>query len=142
MQKYYKVVTKDLKSAWLGENMVKIKCLGLSKFIIKYKVGKFVKPLAGNLMVFDSFDAARYWIDYTFDTSSLHNIYECEVKNIIPRNKAFFVYTNPANIVESLNEYLKLRTKHKSTKSISRHGSIPEGTVFCKQVKLTNLIEK
>lgn len=142
MQKYYKVVTKDLKSAWLGSpnNYSTIKSTGFSDFIIQYKLGEFVKPLAGNLMVFESLEMAEKWLDIVFYFAE-HSIYECEIKNVVPRDKAFFVYTHPQTIVESLKEYLQLRKKHRSTKTIETDiDDAPDGTVFCRQVKLTKLI--
>lgn len=42
VNKYYKVVTKDLKSAWLGDSSNILQ--DRMEFIVQYKVDEFVKP--------------------------------------------------------------------------------------------------
>lgn len=135
MAKFYKVVTSSLESAWLGDHF---RDDGIAKFIVQYKVNEFVKPVVGNLMVFSSLEAAKEWRWGVINTKSF--IYECEIKNIVPREKAFFVETGVNNIISKLEAFFQLRQKHKSTKEIVRKKEPPKGTVFCRQVKLTNLV--
>lgn len=139
MAKFYKVVTNSLESAWIGSKSNRSTCMN---FVVKYVVGQFVRPKTGQLMVFSSLEDAESWRNsiYLCDRHT-HKIYECEIKNIVPEHKAFFVRSIPMYIQRKLTEYMKLRSKHKSTKTIERDAcTIPTGTVFCRQVKLTNLV--
>lgn len=132
---YFKVVTRNLTSAWIGRGSNSL----VKDFVVQYKINEFVKPKVGQLMVFESLDDAKSWQENQGNVG-LH-IYECKVKNIVPRNKALFVHTYIPNIVAQLSKYLSLRKKHKSTANIARWpNAIPNGTVFCREVMLTKKI--
>jgi hypothetical protein len=108
---------------------------------IQYILDKWVEPkIQGtNLMVFDSIENAKkckkkyhFWKN--------HVIFECEVKN--PSKKGLFLPT--VNQIYGLEKIAKLRRNKKKYTHLckmNRGDSLPEGTIFCKAVKILREVE-
>lgn len=82
---YYKVVSKDLKSAIVNED---------KKYCIQYKVGEWVetKHLNKGLLVFDSIITASFFIQSQYNKSTF-KLYTCYVKNSLPLHIKYGVAT-------------------------------------------------
>ena len=133
-QKYYKVVTPELKSigSLLG---IPLQKFGLEK---QYSLGKWTCPKPGtDLFVFDNLENAQEFMwGIGFRN---YEIYEVEVKE--PNLKGLFInfLGNLDEIAETILEYGKqghtLQSKHiLSDKKVC-------GTVFCQGVKLIKKVE-
>jgi len=124
---YYKVVNSDMSSAYVGSS--DRKPMHFAKVI--YKEGEWVEPVIEGtyLMVFKSHLDAKTW---SWDNMWGTYIYECEVK--YPRKTGIFVNTSMHRFRESLVQILNL--KKKKSKFMNRCLTPPQGTVFCKSVKL------
>jgi hypothetical protein len=125
--KFYKVVTKDLKSAWLGSTSEII------DLAVDYKLDEWVYPMKDTqLMVFSDLDAARRWSTRGWSTFIYCEFYifECKIKK---SKCAYFVYTDRYWIEKFL-----LSQDKKSFLLHNNHlvDTPPNHTVFCDAVKL------
>lgn len=108
---------------------------------IQYILDQWVEPsIPGtNLMVFDSIDHAKMCKKkYSFWKN--HVIFECEVKN--PSKKGLFLST--VHQIYNLEKIAKLRKNKKKYTHLckmNRDDSLPEGTIFCKAVKILKEVQ-
>lgn len=127
MNRFYKVVTKDLRSiSYPGSD---IEC--------QYKVGEFVFPKINKMMVFSSKEDSFRFLRENENCK----LFECEVIN--PSNSGFWVSVVLFNIYrhfmnDSFIPHSEVLRSIICDNSINRRkfGLPPEGTIFCEGVKL------
>lgn len=127
MKKYYKVVSKELKSARASRNF--------DSLSINYKIGKWVEPhLKGsNLMVFSTLLDAKTFADiYIGD-----RIFECEV---LKPSRSGIIFDTVTSINMLMKRIITLKRMKKKYKHLV-NGNPPKGTIFCSAVKLIQEIK-
>jgi hypothetical protein len=122
-KKYYKIVDGNLKSI-----------TGRRSFdTVQYKIGQWVQPIVSgsDLFIFsDLGDAKKASLKWPGSI-----IFECEVKN--PRKKGIYFWNLPGKDI--LTKVCKLRKNKKKFRHLTQliyWGLIPNGTMFCSEVKL------
>lgn len=118
--KYYKVVTANLKSAWLSHAYY------TEDLAVQYKLNEWVYPIKDTqLMVFSDFDFAYRWSNIIHDVCY---IFECEVKL---SKDHYFVNTDRLCI----RDFLLSKDKREYWLD-NNQDEPPLNTVFCDAVKL------
>jgi hypothetical protein len=124
---YYKVVSEDLKSAWLSVNSP------TKSFAIQYEEKEWVKPIKDTqIMVFSNYISAIGWADGVFSGvwKGPYKIYKCKIIESKSKN---FVMTSPANIAD----YLVSKIKGYNYQDLTYNTTPPQDTVFCDAICLT-----
>ena len=121
---YYKVVSHNLKSAWLSSHG------DTAQVAIQYQVNQWVKPRKDTqIMVFSDLESAKRWAACTL--LNIHKIYKCKI--VKSENKTF-VYTNPFTILKFL------MSENKEKFALANPDRPPINTVFCDSICLTEEI--
>ena len=129
---YYKVVSEDLKSAYVhrvGSHT--------NKYCIQYKIGEFVGPKVEDtyLMVFDNLCQARYFARSEVCLSNEMKIFSCEVIDPIEP-----LFGNCSNF----GKFDTIWNLFRSKKLVEiNYNTLPfsNGTVWAKSVKLIDELE-
>lgn len=109
MSKYYKVVTNELKSAFIGSVYKNNGNQSVKDLVVTYKENEWVYPLPGlQLMAFDNYlDAERFVEHYSWGQL----IYECEIKKY--NGTGIYLGGSAFRIGELYKEVLRLKKMKK-----------------------------